>query len=262
MNRNKIFFFSINSMSNGWKYLWSGLASHWGNGPQTYVRDYLWCTSQLGFQKIFDQILQNTPVLEFGSRTPPPNWNCKSKLFPESPPENWNCSKSTSLTLPRTNTPPPKWKTLTFFPEFRSELTQNTPPMKNSNFLSWVQIWAYPEHPPMKNSNFLSWVQIWAYPEPPPPHPTLTGSGWSMWRLYPPRIPSSFDVETCRRVLLCMVSLLHTVFSTTRYLLLQHRIPAWLCAQNCDHCRHHHTRNRQNCYGNFHFTKNWNTFNT
>ena len=65
--------------------------------------------------EIFDQILQNTPVLEFGSRTHP--W--KLKLFPES----------------------------------KSELTQNTlplppPKMKNSNFLSWVQIWAYPEHPP------------------------------------------------------------------------------------------------------------------
>ena len=61
----------------------------------------------------FDQIFQNTAVLEFGSRTSPSNL----KLFPES----------------------------------KSGLTQNTPPplpkMKNSNFLPWVQIWAYPEHP-------------------------------------------------------------------------------------------------------------------
>ena len=33
------------------------------------------------FPEIFDQILQNTPVLEFGSRTPPLP---KLKLFPES----------------------------------------------------------------------------------------------------------------------------------------------------------------------------------
>ena len=65
--------------------------------------------------------------------------------------------------------------------------------MRNSNFLSWVQIWAYIEHPPkMKNSNFLSWVQIWAYTEhPPPPH-----GSWSVWRLYPPRIPSRFYIKT------------------------------------------------------------------
>ena len=51
--------------------------------------------------EFFDQILQNTPVLEFGSRTPPP-------------------------------------KKLKLFPEFKCELTQNTPPMKNSNFLSFL----------------------------------------------------------------------------------------------------------------------------
>ena len=96
-------------------------------------------------------------------------------------------------------------------PETKSGLTQNNPllpKMKNSNFLSWVQIWAYPEHPAnvktltfvpelrseltqnppgrWKTLNFLSWVQIWAYPEHPPPR-----GSWSMWRLYPPRIPSS-----------------------------------------------------------------------
>ena len=84
--------------------------------------------------EIFDQILQNIPVLEFGSRAPPPQIVIVPRVkvwpYPEHP-------------------PPPKWKTQTFFPKFRSELTQNTPPkMKNSNFLSWVQIWAYPEHPP------------------------------------------------------------------------------------------------------------------
>ena len=94
------------------------------------------------------------------------------------------------------NSPPPPWK-LKLFPESKSGLTQNPPPqMKNSNFLSRVQIWAYPEHSPpprkwktltffpefrseltqntpqkMKNSNFLSWVQIWAYPEHTPPPP-------------------------------------------------------------------------------------------
>ena len=26
--------------------------------------------------------------------------------------------------------------------------------MKNSNFLSWVQIWAYPEHPPPRSGVF------------------------------------------------------------------------------------------------------------
>ena len=48
----------------------------------------------------------------------------------------------------------------------------------------------------MKNSNFLSSVQIWAFPEhPPPPH-----SGWSMWRLYPQRIPSSFYFHSSNKV--------------------------------------------------------------
>ena len=76
------------------------------------------------------------------------------------------------------NTPPHrKWKTLTFFPEFRSELTQNIPPWK------WKTLTFFPEFrseitqntdpppppppPKMKNSNFLSCVQIWAYPASP-----------------------------------------------------------------------------------------------
>ena len=57
------------------------------------------------------------------------------------------------------------------------------PKMKNSNFLSWVQIWANTEHPPlkMKNSNFLSWVQIWAYTKHPPPHPKMKNSNFLSW---------------------------------------------------------------------------------
>ena len=110
--------------------------------------------------EIFDQILQNTPVLEFGSRTPlPRKWKTNFLswvqiwAYPEHPPPL-----------------PWKWKTITFFLEFKSELTQNT----------------HTHRPPPKwKTNFLSWVQIWAYPDPP-------GSGWSMWRLYLPRIPSSF----------------------------------------------------------------------
>ena len=36
-------------------------------------------------------------------------------------------------------TPPPsKWKTLTFFPEFRSELTHNTPPGNEKLYLSFL----------------------------------------------------------------------------------------------------------------------------
>ena len=116
--------------------------------------------------------------------------------------------------------PPRQWKTLTFFPEFKSELTQNTCPqkMKNSNFLSWVQIWAYPEHPPPRKWKTLTffpefkseltqntplprkWKTLTFFPEfksanlslprTPPPH-----GGWSMWRLYPPRILSSFIIR-------------------------------------------------------------------
>ena len=71
---------------------------------------------QARLPEIFDQILQNTPVLEFGSRTLPPP--LKIEIVPRGP----------SLSLPRTPPPAPKWKTLTFFPEFKSELTQNTPP--------------------------------------------------------------------------------------------------------------------------------------
>ena len=58
--------------------------------------------------EIFDQILQNTYVLQFGSTTPLPQ---KLKFFLES---------KSNLTQ---NTRPPK----TFFPEFKCDLTQNTP---------------------------------------------------------------------------------------------------------------------------------------
>ena len=94
--------------------------------------------------------------------------------------------------------PPRKWKTLTFFPEFRSELTQNTPQMKNSNFLSWVQIWAYTEHPPkMKNSNFLSWVQIWANTEHPP-SPEMKNSNFLSWvQIWAYTDTPSVVVEVC-----------------------------------------------------------------
>ena len=121
--------------------------------------------------EIFDQILQNTPVLEFGSRTPPP------------PPKKIEIVPRVQVWLYPEH--PRKWKTelsfkVTFFPEFKSELTQNTPPPMK-----------------MKNSNLLSWVQIWAYPEQPP------HSSRSMWRLYPPRIPSSSVCE-------CSLSSYHT----------------------------------------------------
>ena len=78
---------------------------------------------QARLPEFFDQILQNTPVMEFGSRTSPP----QLKFFPESksdltqkpPPENRNSFQSPNLTLPRT---PPPLK------------------IENSNFLSGVQI--------------------------------------------------------------------------------------------------------------------------
>ena len=139
-------------------------------------------------------------------RKPPPPWKWKTLIFfPEFKSE---------LTQ---NTPPWKWKALTFFPEFKSELTQNTPPqkMKNSNFLSWVQIWAYPEYTPppwkWKTLTFLTFFrefksELTQNPPPPRKWKNLTffpefkseltqntpHSSWSMWRLYPLRIQSSF----------------------------------------------------------------------
>ena len=127
----------------------------------------------------FDQILAEHPCSGISHRTPPPppmkNSNFLSWVqiwaYTEHPSlkmKNFNFLSWVQIWAYTEHPPSWKWKTLTFFPEFRSEPTQNTPP------------------PKMKNSNFLSWVQIWAYTEHPPPP---TGS-WSMWRLYPPRIPS------------------------------------------------------------------------
>ena len=45
---------------------------------------------------------------------------------------------------------PPENEKLTFFPEFRYEFTQNTPPKWKTNFLSGVKIWAYPGHPTLQ----------------------------------------------------------------------------------------------------------------
>ena len=65
------------------------------------------------------------------------------------------------------NTPPPppptKFKTLIFFPESKSDLTQNPPP-------------------PLKFRQILA---LWVFTfqnNPPPPPPPVCGS-WSMWRL-------------------------------------------------------------------------------
>ena len=77
---------------------------------------------QARLPEIFDQILNNTPVPEFGSRTP--------LSLPE------------IETLPRVQVQP--------YPEY-------PPQIENSNFLSRFQNWPYPEHPPsIENSNFQS----------------------------------------------------------------------------------------------------------
>ena len=97
---------------------------------------------QARLPEIFDQILNNTPVLEFGSRTPPP--------------QNWNSSQSPSLTLPRTSpesrTPPQIENSWFSFQSPNLTLPQNIPPpkLKTLDFLSRVQIWPYPEAPPPK----------------------------------------------------------------------------------------------------------------
>ena len=104
----------------------------------------------------FDQILQNTL--------------CSGIWFQNTPHRKWNSSQSPSPSLPRTS-PPWKLRTLTFFLDSKSDLTQNTPSppkIENSNFLSRFQIWPYPEHPPPKNK-ILPRVQVWPYPEHPPP---------------------------------------------------------------------------------------------
>ena len=164
------------------------------------MRDYLWCSSQLGFQKFLTKILENTPVLEFGSRTPPLQ---NLKLFPESksgltqntpkmknsnflswvqiwaypehPPWKWKTlTFFAEFKSELTQNTPPQWKTLTFFAEFKSELTQNTPPQWKTLtfFAEFKSELTQNTPPPMKNPHFLCWVQIWAYPEhhhPPPP---------------------------------------------------------------------------------------------
>ena len=68
--------------------------------------------------------------------------------------------------------PPPKWKTLTFFPEFKSELTQNPPAPPNEKltfFPEFKSELTQNAPPPKWKTNLLSWVQIWAYPEHHPP---------------------------------------------------------------------------------------------
>ena len=112
----------------------------------------------------FDQIFPEHPCSGIWHRTPPPpQWKTQLSFL------------SSDLSLHRTPPLPRKWKTLTFFPEFRSELTQNTPARK------WKTLTFFPEFrseltqntpllpPKMKNSNFLSWVQISAYTEHPTP---------------------------------------------------------------------------------------------
>ena len=68
---------------------------------------------QTRLPEMFDEILNNTPVLEFGSKTPPP---------------------------PPIEIVPRVWP----YPE------PLPPKIENSNFLSRVQISPYPEHPPQK----------------------------------------------------------------------------------------------------------------
>ena len=108
---------------------------------------------QTRLPEIFDEILNNnTPVLEFGSKTPPSNWNwggvfCFLILFssfliffPESKfhlTQNTPCKKIENTNFlsrfqnwpyPEQNIPPPQLKTLIFFPESKTDLTKNTPP--------------------------------------------------------------------------------------------------------------------------------------
>ena len=147
------------------------------------VRDYLWCTS---FQNVARQNLCSNssehPVLEFGSENqpPPPQYYCAVQIwpFPEHPPAT-----------------PKNLKTLIVFPESKSDLFRNTPlpcalppppsppPPGKLKFRQILALWVltFQNTPPLKflkfenNSNFLSWVQIWPFPEhpapPPPSHP-------------------------------------------------------------------------------------------
>ena len=87
-------------------------------------------------------------------------------------------------------------KTLIFFPESKSDLTQNTPQNENSNFLSWVQIWPYPEHPPWK------WKLIF-FPES---KSDLTQNTPPKWRLKYVETVSPKDTISFR-----YVGVLHTI---------------------------------------------------
>ena len=102
------------------------------------VRDYLWCTSKLGFQKFLTKF-------------------SITRLF-------WNL----------VSTPPPP---IEIVPRVQVWPYPEPPPqIENSNFLSRVQISPYPEHPPpqkIENTNFLSRFQNWLYKEHPPPLKTL-----------------------------------------------------------------------------------------
>ena len=145
----------------------------------------------------FDQILQNTPSPCSGiwfQNTPPP---LKIKIVPRVQVQPY----------PEHPSRPENEKTLTFFPEFKFELTQNPPPpqkMKNQ-LLSWgvlvflkfwqfwseltktwnsgatecgvwigncyVKVWKTPQYLSLTKisaKRVHPWVQIWAYPEHPP----------------------------------------------------------------------------------------------
>ena len=108
----------------------------------------------------FDQIPQNTPVLEFGSRSPP-----QLKIVPRV--QIWAYPEQ-----PPTPHRHPKMKNSNFLPEFKSEITQNTHH-------------PHPPSPENENLTFFLSSNLSLPRTPPPPH-----GGWSMWRLYPPRIPS------------------------------------------------------------------------
>ena len=99
---------------------------------------------RLSVPEIFDQIAQNTPVLEFGSRTSPPphkiNLSLWVQIWPiqeHPPPRNWNSNFFLWVQIwPIPEHPPPQIETLTFPPEFKSDLFQNTPPPYEHGF-SW-----------------------------------------------------------------------------------------------------------------------------
>ena len=83
--------------------------------------------------------------------------------------KNSNFLSSVQIWAYTEHPPPWKWKTLTFFSEFRTELTQNTPPPTPRK---WKTLTSFPEFRSELTQN------------------TPPRGGWSMWKLYPPRIPS------------------------------------------------------------------------